>query len=245
MGTRDNKCIDGEIEFESKLNEKRQKDQHKRKMHVKKANSNLNLKLSIFVFLVMAILALVIVLNKGKIGDFSLIYIKANDVHTAELECENYYISIIDAEKVAVTLTIDGVEKDDGFKLYSSDPNIARIEDGMVVAGSTPGVVTITAHYDAYNMDISTDILAYLPINTVTATITKSKLEVGEEAQLSIEVIPDDGNVDYMTYTSSDKSVATVNGDGLVTAVAPGETTILIEDELTGCSVTKTVTVKE
>lgn len=245
MGTRDNKCIEGEIAFENKLNEKRQKDQHKRKMHVKKANSNLNLKLSIFVFLVMSILALVIILNKGKIGNFSLIYIKANDVHTAELEADNYYISIIDAEKVGLTLTIDGVEKTDGFKLYSSDPNIARIENGMVVAGSTPGVATITAHYDEYNMDISTDLLAYLPINTVTATITKSKLEVGEEAQLSIEVIPEEGNVDYMTYTSSDKDVATVDGNGLVTAVSPGEATILIEDELTGCSVTKTVTVKE
>lgn len=244
MSTRDNKCIKGEIEFEDKLNEKRRKDHHKRKMHAKKVNSNLNLKLSLLIFIIMAVAALVIILNKGKFGDFSLVYVKHNDVHTAELECENYYISTLDGEITSVTLTIDGVVKTDGYVLSSSDENVARIENNMVVAGNTAGVATITAYFEEYDMNISTDILAYIPINTITATISSSTLTEGQEATLKVSIIPQDGTDEYITFSSSDKNVATVDGDGVVTGVSTGEATITIKDELTGASATKTVTVK-
>lgn len=245
MDTRENKkCIEGEISFEDRLNEKRMKDHHKKKMHTKHVNSNLNLKLSIFIFLVMAITALVIVLNKGKFGDFSLIYLKDKGIHTAELECENYYLSIIDNEAVDVVLTIDGIEKDSGYTLASSDNEIARIEDGKVVAGEKAGTATIVAYYEEYDMTISTDILTYIPINTIFATITSSKLTEGQEAEISISIIPDDGTDDFITYSSSDKAVATVNEDGVVTGLSEGEAIITIKDELTGASATKTVTVK-
>lgn len=128
--------------------------------------------------------------------------------------------------------------------MKSSDENIARIEDNKVVAGDVAGTATITAYYEAYDMNISTDVLSYIPINTVTATISSSKLTEGQEATLEISIIPEDGTADYFTYTSSDKNVATVNDEGVVTGVSEGTATILIEDQLTGCSVTKTVTVK-
>lgn len=244
MSTRDDKCIKGEIEFEDKLNEKRKKNNHKRKIHTKNVNSNLNLKLSLFIFLVMIILALFIILNKGKIGDFSLIYVKYNDVHTAELECENCYISILDEESTAVTLTIDGIEKTDGYTLQSSNEDIAKIENDMVVVGNTPGVATITAYYEKYDMYISTEVLSYIPINTITATISSSTITEGKEASLDISIIPKDGTDEYITYSSSDKSVATVNSNGVITGISAGEATITIKDELTGASATKTVTVK-
>ena len=244
MSTRDNKSIQDDKKFEQKLNEKRKKDIHKRKIYTKKVNSNLNLKLSLLVFIVMVIVALVIVLNKGKFGNYSLIFIGHNDVHTAELECENYYISVLDKESTAVTVTVDGVTKNDGYELKSSDENIAKIENNMVVAGDTAGVATITAYFEEYDMNISTDILSYIPINTITATISNPKLSPGKEAELDISIIPKDGTDEYISYSSNNKSVATVNDEGIVTGVSEGEATITIKDELTGASATKIVTVK-
>ena len=234
MSTRDNKSIQDDKKFEQKLNEKRKKDIHKRKIYTKKVNSNLNLKLSLLVFIVMVIVALVIVLNKGKFGNYSLIFIGHNDVHTA----------VLDKESTAVTLTVDGVTKNDGYVLKSSDENIAKIENNMVVAGDTAGVATITAYFEEYDMNISTDILSYIPINTITATISNPKLSPGKEAELDISIIPKDGTDEYISYSSNNKSVATVNDEGIVTGVSEGEATITIKDELTGASATKIVTVK-
>ena len=239
MSTRENNK-----DFENKLKEKREKEKHRKKMHTKHVNSNLNLKLSLFIFIVMCVIALFLVLNKGKIGDFSLVYVEKNNIHTAEVECEVYYLSILDDEETRATVWIDGKKIASGYTLESSNPNIVRVEGEKIIAGSEPGTATITAKIDDSDMDITTEVVSYIPINTVMATISSSTISVGEEAEMEVSIIPDDGTDDYITYKSSDKSVATVNEKGIVTGVAEGEATILIEDQLTGASATKTVTVE-
>ena len=244
MNTREKNCIDGEIVFNNKLGEKGKNEHHKKKLQRKKQNSNLNFRLSIVVFLIMLILALIIILNKGKFGEFSLVYVGDDLVHTAELECDSYYLSVLDNESTTVSLTIDGVEKDEGYTLKSSDEKIAKIENGLVTAGENAGVATITAYFEKYDMNISTEVVTYIPINTVTAVISSSRIKVGETAEISIDIIPENGTDDYITYTSSDKNIVTVDKDGVVTGVSSGTATITINDELTGASATKKVTVK-
>ena len=244
MNTKDNKCIKGEIAFENKLKEKMKKDEHKRKIHKKKVNSNLNLKLSIFNFLGMCILALFIILNKGEFGEYSLVKGKSNAIHNAELECGTYKLSILDDESTSVTLTVDGAIREYGFTLKSSDESIAKIVDNTVVAGEKSGVATISAYLEEEKMTISTEVFSYIPINTIIAKISSATIKEGTEATLKLNIEPDDGTTDFITYTSSDKDVATVSKDGVVIGVSSGTATITIKDELTGASTTKDVTVK-
>lgn len=209
----------------------------------KKVNSNLNLTISITIFIIMSILALVLVLNKGHVGKYSLVYV--NDLlHTAELECDTYFLSTIDKESTGVFLTIDGAKITEGFKLSSSDEEIAKIENNMIVVGEKAGVATITAYYEDYDMTITTEVVAYIPINTITATVGSSTLKEGQETTLKVKIIPTDGTDEYITFKSSDESVATVNEEGVITGVSSGTTTITIEDELTGASGAKKITVK-
>lgn len=222
---------------------KNKNSKHKKIMERKKNTSHLNLIISISIFILMSILALYIILNKGNIGNYSLIKINSS-VHTAELECDSYFLSTIDSEKTDVSLTIDGIVKPDGFVLRSSNEKIAKIEGNSVVAGEQEGTTTITAYYEAYDMNISTDILTYIPINTITATVSSSVINVGKKAELKISIVPRDGTDEYITYSSSDASIVTVDENGVITGVSQGTTTITIKDELTGASATKNITVK-
>lgn len=247
MDNKEENCIFEEIKIDNPRAE-RNNDAEIRKKFNKvanktKANSNLNLRISILIFIIMVIIALVVILNKGVFGKYSLVYI--NDaLHTAELECDTYFLSTLDAESTDVILTIDGVKVTDGFKLISSNEEIAKIENNKIVVGEKVGVATITAYYEEYDMNISTEVVSYIPINTITATVGTSTLREGQETTLKVKIIPTDGTDEYITFKSSDESIATVNSEGIITGVSSGTVTITIEDELTGASGAKKITVK-
>ena len=88
-----------------------------------------------------------------------------------------------------------------------------------------------------------------IPTNGVVYKVTEVKLdktnlslEVGDTATLTATVEPDEASNKNVTWESSDSSVATVDANGVVTAVAQGSTTI--KATVDGKSAECTVTVK-
>ncbi len=77
----------------------------------------------------------------------------------------------------------------------------------------------------------------------ITASIEQDSISIGGTAQISVDTVSDG----VLSYASSDPDVATVDGDGLVTAVSPGEAVITVKAaETSNCyavSTTFTVTV--
>ena len=64
---------------------------------------------------------------------------------------------------------------------------------------------------------------SYAPVTAVTAEIDKAEIQIGQTAQITAATIPATASFNAITsYTSSDESVATVDENGLVTAVAVG-----------------------
>ena len=74
------------------------------------------------------------------------------------------------------------------------------------------------------NMDRFTAVKGIEPGDGAQSTMTK-----GWSMQLEPEVEPSNATLPYLCWSSSDPSVATVNGDGLVTAVAPGTVSIVAQ----------------
>jgi hypothetical protein len=79
---------------------------------------------------------------------------------------------------------------------------------------------------------------------TLVESITASDVTVlvGETATITPTVLPADATNPAVTYSSADETIATVNENGVVTGVAPGETTITIS-ATDGSGVTGTITV--
>ena len=87
------------------------------------------------------------------------------------------------------------------------------------------------------------------PIEVTGVTLDKSTLSLqeGATATLNATVAPSNAPYKAVKFTSSDDSIATVDNDGLVTAVAPGSADITVETLADGSKTAKctlTVTAK-
>lgn len=65
-----------------------------------------------------------------------------------------------------------------------------------------------------------------IPVTSITLTIDKSTLEVGQTGQCTIVVVPENNTDGKAVLTSSKPAIATVDANGKITAVAAGSTDI-------------------
>lgn len=82
-----------------------------------------------------------------------------------------------------------------------------------------------------------------IKVDSVTVSPKSNNLEVGKTRQLNVTIEPSNATNQDTSYTSSDDGIATVNNDGLVTAIGEGEATIIVMAD--GKSDTATVNVTE
>lgn len=109
------------------------------------------------------------------------------------------------------------------------------IATGSAVSFTDTTVVNGTTYYYVVSAVVSgtesssSNEASATPMGKPINTSLKVVLEVREELQLSVD---DDLNVNTeLTWTSSDESVATVNENGIVKALAPGNTVITVASE--------------
>ncbi len=109
----------------------------------------------------------------------------------------------------------------------SSDDDVATVTGG-VVTGVATGKVTIkaTSTEDATKFDEYEVTVTAVPVATITITPATKTLSVGEDAQLTATVKPDNAGDKTVTWASSDVTIATVDAEGNVTAVKAGSCTI-------------------
>ena len=82
-----------------------------------------------------------------------------------------------------------------------------------------------------------------VPVTGVQVSPTSISLEVGGTVTLSANVLPSNATNKAVAWTSSNRSVATVDGSGKVTAVAAGEAVITVVTSDGGFTASSTITV--
>lgn len=118
------------------------------------------------------------------------------------------------------------------IKYESEDENIVTVsETGKIIGvgtGSTKIIVTVEG----------TKLKAECNVNVTGNTITATELfvndekvimNVGEEYQLNVTVIPNNTVDKTLTFSSTDETIATVDSNGLVKAIKKGTTKIKIK----------------
>lgn len=211
------------------------------------------LRFSIILFVILAIIALLIVLNKGKIGEYSLVKIETGTKseeeqiqepeNKMEIAVEKKFLAVKKKEQteISVTLNGEGVNLND-VELTSSNEKVIKIKDGMAVAVSV-GKATLTAKKD--DLEATVDVRAIIPITSMTFTTTSSTMKVGKSLQMKLTAKPSDANIETLQYESSDEKIATVNSNGIVTAVAPGTVTITVTDRYSELEKSVKLTIKK
>ena len=123
----------------------------------------------------------------------------------------------------------------------SSDETKATVSDKGLVTALKSGNVTITA--TAVGSDVAGSCTIQIfdrEVTDIILNIEEVTLMVGGEQQVTVDFEPAEATNKELTWSSSDESKVTVSQSGLITAVAEGSATILVE---TYNHITKVITV--
>lgn len=193
--------------------------------------SNKFLIISIIIFLILGGVALYLILNKGYVGEKSLVAYEP--IHELKVECDKEFISVTDDEEAKITVYLDGVEVTENYKLKVDKEELVELEENVITAKKV-GVVAITAEVEGYDLMSTVEVTIYRPVKTMKLTSVSSTLKVGNDRQLTLITTPSNATRTSIKFTSSDEEVATVNNNGIITGVSKGTVIITAIDEITG-----------
>ncbi len=130
----------------------------------------------------------------------------------------------------------------------SSDEVVATVDVNGLVTALLEGKSTITAKtQDGSGQQAESQLTVSRRITKISLDKTQLTLNTDETQTLNATIQPEDTTDKTLAWSSSDETVATVNQEGLVTGVKPGEATITAtaqdgSDESASCEVTVVLT---
>jgi uncharacterized protein YjdB len=111
------------------------------------------------------------------------------------------------------------------------------------VTGTGNGTATITANASGYGVSGTSSVVVTTRVQSVTLNARNATLAIGQTYQAVATINPGTASNQDVTWSSSSSSVATVNADGLITAVRNGTSTIRVTTVDGGKFATLTVSV--
>ncbi|MDE6562582.1 MAG: Ig-like domain-containing protein, partial [Muribaculaceae bacterium] len=138
-------------------------------------------------------------------------------------------LSLIEGDTATLTAAVtpdDATDKT--ISWTSSDASVATVSANGEVTAVNAGTATITAATSNGMTATCTVTVAAKIIDAtdLTLSLNTAELKVGETVTLEATVIPDNATDKTVTWKSDNEEVATVDSNGMVTAVSLGEATI-------------------
>ena len=193
-------------------------------------------------------------------GGDVIINATAVDNNYATTQCQIHII--VPVSGIELTETEESIYVDEEIQLHANvlpenaenkniiwsvdDDTIAEVDQNGLVTGKAVGDVTVTAaaadggFKDTCVIHVEK---APVPVTGVELNETAAAILDGETLQLVANVLPEDATNKEVTWTSDSEGVATVDENGLVTAVAPGKATITVRTAQGGFEASCVVTV--
>lgn len=135
----------------------------------------------------------------------------------------------------------DGTYFDAYMNLYDSEFNYLGGNDSsggngfgafeeytITEAGTYYVLITAYYYYSVGNYSFMVEELLPVAVEGVELASETVEIATGESTSLSYSILPAEAANPAVTWTSSDETIATVDENGLVTGVAPGEATITV-----------------
>ncbi len=133
-------------------------------------------------------------------------------------------ISLSKGETFTLTAAVNPTDATDNTVMWgTTDASVASVSDGIITAIKS-GSATITARAGGITATCSVSVTT--PVTSLVLDRTTISLEEGQTTTLSATVYPNDADDKTVTWSSSSTSIATVDNNGIVTAVREGSATI-------------------
>jgi len=127
---------------------------------------------------------------------------------------------------------------------YTSDnENVATVSEEGIITAKDAGEVKITVQGDDNINFVYVNVVPQkIPVTSIVGLSSTAELTVGSSLTVNAKVQPDDATEQKITYSSSNSNIATIGSDGVITAVAAGQTQITASAD--GITKTMILTVK-
>lgn len=129
----------------------------------------------------------------------------------------------------------------------SNNQGVATVDASGVVTAVANGTATITATTAdggfTATSNVTVSISQNVAVTGVSVNPTSLSLQAGQSADLTETIQPSNATNKQVTWSTSNGNIATVNANGLVTAVADGSATITVTTQDGSHTATSTVTV--
>jgi hypothetical protein len=114
------------------------------------------------------------------------------------------------------------------FQWSSDNESVATVSPSGVVTAIDEGIATISVVSSNGKTNIDVRVRIFVPLTDINLPIQSVKLNIGDKAQVWAYSVPEDASEAVFTWTSADPSIATVDKNGIVTAIAKGITTVTV-----------------
>lgn len=150
---------------------------------------------------------------------------------------------------VKLKATVSPADADQGITYKTSDDSIASVTSTGTVTAKKAGKATITCTAINGVNGISTIEVEDLKITSLTLSSTNISLvrtstNLKPTTTLTATIAPSNAFVN-ITFASSNSNIATIDNNGLITAIAPGEANITCTDTISGRNATAKVIVSD
>ena len=167
--------------------------------------------------------------------------VKKNVVAVESITLDKSSLELTEGETATLTATVKPDNATNKTVTWSSDKtSVATVDANGKVTAVAEGTATITAKAGDKTATCSVTVKKnVIAVESVTLDITSTILNTGETLTLTATVKPDNATDKTVTWSSSNSSVATVDANGKVTAVAQGTAIVTAKagDKTATCTV--------
>ena len=165
-----------------------------------------------------------------------------NTVATTKVTAAESSVTIPKGKTYMLDFDIDPIDFHEVITTKSSNTAVATVDETGKITTVAPGTATIKIIVGGASA--SCKVTVTQAVTKITLNKTKLSLDVPQTYQLTATITPSDASNKTLNWTSSNPAAATVDANGLVTAVGNGTAVIKAEStDGTGISASCTVTV--
>ena len=168
----------------------------------------------------------VIKAQAGEQVDSCVVTVEKRFIPVTSVELNEHALTLVEGDETTLTATVKPDDATDStISWITSDASVATVDGGKVKT-LKPGKVTITAQAgEKTDACVITVDKRFIPVTSVSLNEHTLTLVEGDETTLTATVKPDDATEPSVSWSTSDASVATVDGSKVKT-LKPGKVTI-------------------
>lgn len=131
-------------------------------------------------------------------------------------------------ETVTLEATVEPADAEYELTWYSSNPDVASVDNNGTVTGLAEGDAVITAEAGGKTGSCNISVTG-LPLESVELNETEISIKEGDTYTLKLTLNPENASYNTIAWSSSDDRIASVNQSGTVTGYREGSATITVD----------------